>query len=907
MNYKKTFILSLLIMLTVGLYSVTHYVSINGNNANPGTSSAPWLTIDYAVSQVSRNDIIIVKPGTYSVSTTTSNTFTIQGENTATCKIKTIPGSGNIFDVTRGGSDRYYSTLTLKSLTFMKGSDSTATKAIRANNNCIKISDSRFVGFTNAISTIQPLKTSLTDVDKSIIEDCVFDSTGAHNCAVSYYSIMASGGTNTRLPILIQRNQFNLIDGNFASYPESTSIGHISFDYVDGEIIHNNFSGDRNANCAIRLISIYSSDNDVDISNNSADITYNVPDEAAEPGEYWLYCMFYNSEASASKFTCRDNNIVGYKDNIRDISYGIYLNVYTMSNNDEISVTNNIVGNHGYSFTITSERYTRCLVKLFNNTSYNASKAGFSIRAFGDVESNVRNNLSFNSAVSDFVISDQLIDPDVTLYYNAFEKEPVSNVICDIDPTCVYRDSLRDYFDEDNRPLSTSPTIDAGDPNLDYDAHGYYADIDDQDPDGTRLDMGCYSYTHTYDEKHVHNGWNWVGFPRLRGTNGTEGINDVLPYTADYKYMSYNFLNEVGGPAELLYNRSLHRWRENILINSISGYKLEIDSLDFFADYQNYGTRIDPATTFGLYSDMPAGNWVDYFVPYAQNIKDAFGIYFDRVESVQGENWYYHVPPETPKGEEQELYIWSTEGKDLEFGKAYVVVVKKDIPQFQWQSSYTISTPNKPEKTLFFSYRDKADYETVEIAAMDSLENVQEIGVFEDGVCVGAKKFTGLPMQILCYTDRVNRSDSPLSIQVYTGSRSNNSTSYLTYDESEGQYSAAPILAGRQDYSIVRLLGNQSNSQASSVAMMSQNYPNPFSSTTRISCYLPKAQKVKVSVYNVKGQIIRTLDDANKAGGKFEIEWDGKNDSGQNVANGVYFYRLETKSKTILKKMLYLK
>lgn len=82
------------------------------------------------------------------------------------------------------------------------------------------------------------------------------------------------------------------------------------------------------------------------------------------------------------------------------------------------------------------------------------------------------------------------------------------------------------------------------------------------------------------------------------------------------------------------------------------------------------------------------------------------------------------------------------------------------------------------------------------------------------------------------------------------------------------------------------------------------NYPNPFNPETRISYFLPKACQVKLEIYNILGQRIRTLVDEDQSAGKKEIIWDGKNESGEQVASGVYFYNLQAGNFVQTKKMV---
>jgi hypothetical protein len=93
------------------------------------------------------------------------------------------------------------------------------------------------------------------------------------------------------------------------------------------------------------------------------------------------------------------------------------------------------------------------------------------------------------------------------------------------------------------------------------------------------------------------------------------------------------------------------------------------------------------------------------------------------------------------------------------------------------------------------------------------------------------------------------------------------------------------------------------------VRSLSQNYPNPFNPATRIEYFVPEgeARRVALVVYDVSGARVRTLVDRVVTGGKHSVEWDGRNDHGQTVGSGVYFYRMVDREFTQTRKMLLLK
>jgi len=64
---------------------------------------------------------------------------------------------------------------------------------------------------------------------------------------------------------------------------------------------------------------------------------------------------------------------------------------------------------------------------------------------------------------------------------------------------------------------------------------------------------------------------------------------------------------------------------------------------------------------------------------------------------------------------------------------------------------------------------------------------------------------------------------------------------------------------------------------------------------------------VTLKVYNVAGQLVRTLENGMKDAGSYSVSWNGMNDRGSSVASGIYFYKMETKGFTETKKMVMLR
>ncbi len=83
-----------------------------------------------------------------------------------------------------------------------------------------------------------------------------------------------------------------------------------------------------------------------------------------------------------------------------------------------------------------------------------------------------------------------------------------------------------------------------------------------------------------------------------------------------------------------------------------------------------------------------------------------------------------------------------------------------------------------------------------------------------------------------------------------------------------------------------------------------QNYPNPFNPQTSIDFYLPKTTSASIKVYDVLGREIITLLDKELKAGNQQVVWNGRDNTGNNVASGIYFYRLQTGEFSQICKML---
>lgn len=86
-----------------------------------------------------------------------------------------------------------------------------------------------------------------------------------------------------------------------------------------------------------------------------------------------------------------------------------------------------------------------------------------------------------------------------------------------------------------------------------------------------------------------------------------------------------------------------------------------------------------------------------------------------------------------------------------------------------------------------------------------------------------------------------------------------------------------------------------------------QNFPNPFNPTTTIAFDLAAAGPASLKIYNMAGQLVKTLVDEHLDTGSYQYVWNGENRANQPVSSGIYFYKLKINDRTFYRKMTFLK
>jgi hypothetical protein len=125
-------------------------------------------------------------------------------------------------------------------------------------------------------------------------------------------------------------------------------------------------------------------------------------------------------------------------------------------------------------------------------------------------------------------------------------------------------------------------------------------------------------------------------------------------------------------------------------------------------------------------------------------------------------------------------------------------------------------------------------------------------------------------------------------------------------DTDEELYVVTDALSGS---GILRFSGGVAgaNPPASSSFALGPNYPNPFSAETSIAFTMKEQSSFSIGIYDVAGHLVKMLLEADRPAGTYSATWNGRDMRGEEMASGIYFYRLNAGKVTLTKKMILLR
>ena len=241
------------------------------------------------------------------------------------------------------------------------------------------------------------------------------------------------------------------------------------------------------------------------------------------------------------------------------------------------------------------------------------------------------------------------------------------------------------------------------------------------------------------------------------------------------------------------------------------------------------------------------------------------------------------------------LFLSCESGQEISWPPCYdtSVTAKSSIPLSRLADSRT--TQYKCESSGL-------PYPVLLQALNDVVEPGDEIGLFDQGLCVGAA---------------VYQNESVIAIPAWRADPAHNLAGFTAGHPIEIRImpmggseftlmasESSTLKFGEGSYTLVDVSREMLLPTEYS---LSQNYPNPFNPTTVIEFALPEPAKVSIGIYNILGRQVKELVNAQYRAGRYEIAWDGTDANSQAVSTGIYFYRIRANDFVQSKKMMLMK
>ena len=219
-----------------------------------------------------------------------------------------------------------------------------------------------------------------------------------------------------------------------------------------------------------------------------------------------------------------------------------------------------------------------------------------------------------------------------------------------------------------------------------------------------------------------------------------------------------------------------------------------------------------------------------------------------------------------------------------------------------WENRWKISITNKHLRWTLKSSTGIKDLDSETELVINTLYNVTAIynGVdFEIYLNGNLDAFTEFSGSILT---------TPISLMIGQVLPGNTQYNFKGVLDDIRIYNYALSYNSIQDlYDFVNDVEDEIDNQAPQQFNLMQNYPNPFNSQTKIQFEIPISSKIRVDIFNILGQKVKTLLNDQKEPGYYIINWNGENDFGEAVNSGIYLLKLSSELYSSAMKMILLK
>jgi hypothetical protein len=302
------------------------------------------------------------------------------------------------------------------------------------------------------------------------------------------------------------------------------------------------------------------------------------------------------------------------------------------------------------------------------------------------------------------------------------------------------------------------------------------------------------------------------------------------------------------------------------------------------------GGKLEPETEMDLYAALPE-NWVGYFVEYPQMPSDCFNQDdWDALNSVVTRYWSIHKYTSPTGGS-----YWLSSGKITPFEYGDLVILGVDYNHsFSWVESDNKAESMSLPETSYYEYEEQASYVPYFIE-MDSVSEAQEVAVLADGEVTGAcvREAGDTIVEVRAYLEQMPP-DAEITVETWTGMKSGApNIDYSVYNQKQHRYEKRKAMAGETvTYQLISLKSSVTETAAEPLPAEISCYPNPFNDHVKFRIEMKQTAKVQLEILDLNGRAVTILCEGKLEKGWHTLSWEGQTQMGNDLAPGMYYYRL---------------
>ncbi|MDP8231155.1 MAG: T9SS type A sorting domain-containing protein [Candidatus Zophobacter franzmannii] len=394
--------------------------------------------------------------------------------------------------------------------------------------------------------------------------------------------------------------------------------------------------------------------------------------------------------------------------------------------------------------------------------------------------------------------------------------------------------------------------------------------------------------------------WNWIGLPKLNRTT-----NSIVPTWYVAEQLKPDFGKIVHENTSYVYVDYEYVDYGLTYLNSYDGYKLFLDTINSSVSFYEEGDLIPEDTEITLTANDP--QWVCYFLEDSIMADVALENILSNLKSVKHQEWFAY---RENLGDAWKGGVPQSCWEALKYGQMVELTSFVDTT-FVWnpnaKNGGKVQIIEKPN-TGYFEYSELEDYAPIYVDV--SGQNFAEIGAYIGEICKGYGVVVNDTAKVQVYlTEEDVASGQQLSFYGITNAKDKCSKQigYSVWNKNENTYINKPLMSFVVKNSEYYMVKGHLDDVTPVYTYSLSNYPNPFNPDTSISYSVKKDEKVKIQIYNIRGQRIKTIVNEKHEPGNYVIVWNGKDDNNKSISSGVYFMRMSTPSKKLTNKIMMLK